>query len=48
MKLGEHWDTDPRLRQWLHRMDALIIALILAGIFWFIWSHWKNRIPASA
>jgi membrane protein DedA with SNARE-associated domain len=48
MKLGEHWETDPRLRQWLHRLDALIIALILVGIFWFIWSHWKNRMQATA
>src|SRR5689334_2386702 len=28
MKLGERWDSDPRLRQWLHRLDALIIVLI--------------------
>ncbi|MGH9566654.1 MAG: DedA family protein, partial [Candidatus Angelobacter sp.] len=21
MKLGEHWATDPRLREWLHRLD---------------------------
>src|SRR5262250_2425160 len=31
MKLGERWETDPRLRQWLHRLDALIIVAIVAA-----------------
>ena len=35
MKLGEHWDKDPRLKQWFHRLDAVIILLLLAGIAWF-------------
>src|SRR5712692_10237606 len=48
MKLGEHWDTDPRLKHWLHRLDAVIIVILLAGIFWFVRSHWKNRMQATA
>ena len=44
MKLGEQWETDPRLRQWLHRLDAVILVLGLAACTWFIWSHWKNRL----
>ncbi|HET6936243.1 MAG TPA: DedA family protein [Candidatus Angelobacter sp.] len=48
MKLGERWNTDPRLRQWLHRLDALIIVLLLAAITWFLYSHWKNRLSAEA
>src|SRR6478609_6460126 len=48
MKLGEHWDKDPRLKQWFHRLDAVIILLLLAGITWFVWSHWKNRVRAAA
>src|SRR5437868_13207307 len=47
MKLGEHWDKDPRLKQWFHRLDAVIILLLLAGITWFVWSHWKGRIRAT-
>jgi membrane protein DedA with SNARE-associated domain len=48
MKLGEKWDKDPRLKQWFHRLDAVIILLLLAGITWFVWSHWKNRVRAAA
>ena len=49
MKLGERWESDPRLKEWLHRLDLLIIVLILAAVFWFVRSHWKNRmgVPAS-
>jgi chromate transport protein ChrA len=48
MKLGEHWDKDPRLKQWFHRLDAVIILLLLIAIAWFIRSHWKGRIRAAA
>ncbi len=48
MKLGEQWDKDPRLKQWFHRLDAVIVAVLLAGIVWFVWSHWKNRVRATA
>ncbi len=48
MKLGEKWETDPHLRQWLHRLDAVIIVLLLAGLIFFVCSHWKNRLRATA
>ena len=48
MKLGEQWDKDPRLRQWLHRLDALIIVLLLIAVVWFVRSHWKNRVRVPA
>jgi membrane protein DedA with SNARE-associated domain len=44
MKLGERWDSDPRLKYWLHRLDAVIIVLLVAGAVWFVRSHWKNRL----
>jgi membrane protein DedA with SNARE-associated domain len=48
MKLGERWDSDPRLRQILHRMDLVIGLLLLAAVVWFVRSHWKNRMRAAA
>ncbi|HLK53086.1 MAG TPA: DedA family protein [Candidatus Angelobacter sp.] len=48
MKLGEQWDKDPRLKEWFHRLDAVIILVLLAGITWFVWSHWKGRVRAAA
>lgn len=44
MKLGEKWESDPRLKTWMHRFDAVIVIVLLAAIAWFLWSHWKNRV----
>ena len=48
MKLGERWDKDPRLKEWFHRLDAVIVLALLAGITWFVWSRWKGRVRAQA
>lgn len=48
MKLGERWHTDPRLSHWLHRLDALIVLLLLVGMIWFVRSHWKKRMRVPA
>lgn len=45
--LGEQWDKDPRLKEWFHRLDAVIAVVLLAGIIWFVWSRWKNRIVVA-
>ena len=44
MRLGERWETDPRLKLWFHRFDIIIAAGLLVAIALFIWSHWKNRV----
>jgi len=41
MKAGEHWDY---LRGYFHKFDVVIGVLLLAGVGWFIWLRWKNRI----
>ncbi len=43
-KLGERWDSDPRLKLWFHRLDVVIAALLLAAIAWFVRNHLKNRV----
>ena len=47
MRLGEKWNSDPRLKLWFHRFDAVILAVLVIGAAWFIWSHWQHRIRAS-
>ncbi len=44
LKLGARWDSDPRLKLWFHRFDAVIVFLLLLAIGWFIRSHLRNRI----
>ncbi len=48
MKLGEQWNTDPRLKHWLHRLDVVVLALLVLGVAWFVWSHWRNRMRVAA
>ena len=43
MKLGENWRE---LGKYFHQFDAVIGVVIVAGIVWFAWSHWQNRIGA--
>lgn len=47
MRLGRAWDTDPRLKQVLHRSDLLIMACLIAGLAWFVRTHWKQRVGVS-
>jgi len=47
MKLGEKWETDPRLKLWFHRFDAVILAVLLAGAAAFLWSRWAHRIRTA-
>jgi len=47
MKLGERWETDPRLKLWFHRFDAVIVAVLLAGAAAFLWSRWAHRIRTA-
>ncbi|HVJ04973.1 MAG TPA: DedA family protein [Candidatus Saccharimonadales bacterium] len=46
--LGERWDSDPRLKQWFHRMDAVIVLVLLTGIVYFVQSHWRNRVKSES
>jgi len=48
MRLGEQWDKDPRLKLWFHRMDGVILAVLIAGAAYFVWSHLKDRVKANS
>ncbi len=44
MKLGENWRV---LGKYLHKFDAVILVVLAAGIVWFVWSHWRNRLRTA-
>lgn len=48
MKLGDHWDTDPRFKEVFHRFQLGVEVLLVVGIIWFVWTHWKHRIRTEA
>ena len=44
MKLGENWRV---IGKYLHKFDAVILAILILGIVWFVWSHWQNRLRTA-
>jgi membrane protein DedA with SNARE-associated domain len=43
MKLGVAFNTDPRFKEVFHRFHLAVEGVILLGIVWYVWTHWKNR-----
>ncbi len=44
MKAGASWnDPNSTLKKVLHKADAAVVLVVLAGIVWFVWTHLKNR-----
>ena len=41
--LGEHWETDPRLRAAMRQFDLAIVGLLVLGLGWFIYRHLRHR-----
>ena len=44
MKAGEHWNY---LGKYFHQFDKVIGAIILIGIVWFVWTHWRHRVRVA-
>ena len=43
MKLGASWDTNPAFKATFHKFQLGVEVLLVVGIVWFVWTHWKNR-----
>jgi membrane protein DedA with SNARE-associated domain len=44
LKLGGRW---PILREYFHRFDTALVALIAVGGAWVLYHRWKNRLRAA-
>jgi len=42
-RLGESWNTDPRLKEVLHRFDGVIVGVIVILAVWYVWAHVRHR-----
>ncbi|HET6431275.1 DedA family protein [Dyella sp.] len=45
LKMGEHWDT---LGAIFHRFDAVIIAIFVLGLAWFVWHRVRDMRRSSS
>jgi membrane protein DedA with SNARE-associated domain len=41
-KLGQRWDSDPRLHAIFARFDGVIAVLIVVGLGWYVWRHLRH------
>lgn len=44
VKLGDHWMD---LKPYFLRFKEVILVLLVAGVVWFFWTHWKNRMRVA-
>lgn len=47
MKLGDRWESDPRFKAIFHRFHLGVELVLVTGILWFLWTHWKNRMRTN-
>jgi membrane protein DedA with SNARE-associated domain len=43
MKLGDKWNSDPRIKAAFHSADVVIVAVVLAAVAFFVWHRLKGR-----
>jgi membrane protein DedA with SNARE-associated domain len=48
MKLGQSWNTDPRLQEAFHRFHLVVELALVAFVAWFLWVHIKRRKKQNA
>ena len=45
VKLGDHWMD---LKPYFLKFKEVILVLLILGVVWFVRTHWKNRVGATA
>jgi membrane protein DedA with SNARE-associated domain len=46
-KLGQKWDNSPALKSVMHKLDFVVIILIIAAIAWYFWKLRRARHRAT-
>ncbi len=41
--LGKRWNSDPRMRAVMSNFDLLVLAVVVAGLAWFVWHKLRRR-----
>ena len=47
MKLGQAWNTDPRVQEIFHRFHLVVEIALGAGLAWFVWTHVQRHRAAT-
>jgi membrane protein DedA with SNARE-associated domain len=48
MKLGQSWNTDPRLQEAFHHFHLAVELAVAALFMWFLWAHINRRKAANS
>jgi membrane protein DedA with SNARE-associated domain len=48
MKLGATWNSNPEFKAFFNKFHLAVEVVLVVGIVWFVWTHWKNRIRVEA
>ncbi len=43
LRLGARWNSDPRFKAFFDRFHHGVEAVLVIGLAYFLWTHWKNR-----
>ncbi len=43
-RLGQAWESDPRLRAVMHRLDLFIVLAFFLAVVWYLRQHWRQRV----
>ncbi len=46
-QLGDRWNSDPAFQEAFHRFHLSVELVIVASVFWFVWTHWRRAKSAT-
>jgi membrane protein DedA with SNARE-associated domain len=43
-RLGQAWESDPRLHSVMHRLDLVVVLTVVLAVVWYLRQHWRQRV----